>query len=140
MRSFAERKVFLPGIVVAAVMAVGDSAFRASDFVDSDFVVMIASFTRALVGAGHIGFDALVRDADGVGTLAYGGAGEGPVETLDIDALAGTDFALNCAMHGGEKFGAQLVQNLVDVNIRQSASPCVSFERYRVEGWEGGRN
>jgi hypothetical protein len=125
MRSLAEWKAALPGIAAVAVMGAGESAF----------VVMVASFARAFVGAGHIRFDTLVRDSNRVGALTDGSTGEGAIQTLHIDALTapGADLSLHRRVHSGEKFSAELVQNLVDVNIRQSSLACISFERYRLE-------
>jgi hypothetical protein len=72
-------------------------------------------------GPCHVGIDALVGDADRVAALAGGGAGEGAVELLDIDAAL-TQFALDGSVHGRKQLGAQLVQDLVDINVGQTAS------------------
>ncbi len=72
-----------------------------------------------LLGANGIGFNALVGDLDGVRHLLGGGAGEGAVEPLDIDTAV-AHLGIDRLVHGGEKFVAELVEELVDVDVGHS--------------------
>ncbi len=72
-----------------------------------------------LFGANGIGFNALVGDLDGIGHLLRGRAGEGAVEPLDIDPSV-AHLGIDRLVHGGEKFVAELVEELVDVDVGHS--------------------
>lgn len=75
------------------------------------------AYARSLLRTDRVGFDALIRHLNGVGHLFRGGAGEGSVETLDIDAAI-PHLRVDCLVHGGEQFVAEFVEDLVDVEIR----------------------
>jgi hypothetical protein len=69
----------------------------------------------AWAGGGCFG-DAFVGDALGGGAFAGCGSGEGAVEAVDVYG-AFADFAFNGGVHGGEKLGAELVENFVYVDV-----------------------
>lgn len=61
-------------------------------------------------------FEAAVGDADGVWALAGGGAGEGAEELVGVDASV-VEFAVDGGVHGGEEFFAELVEDLVYIEV-----------------------